>query len=275
MRPNIVLKFIFIFLLMSSLSLEVSADNLPYSLESMEWEEVEKIIPRDSKFTVIDVESGKSFEVQRRAGSSHADVQPLTKKDTKIMKKIYGGKWSWNRRAILVLVDDQLIAASMHGMPHGGGALDNSFSGHFCIHFKGSTTHGSHKKDPAHQLMILKASQELDEYLLYSDPIQIINALFISMKNKDSTIFNKVIHHTTISKRLTNKVKKIENIKILQVPKLTPDEYSGFIVIEVPIEFELIQKGVRKEVVEGNLVLIKEGAGNQWYIDGESLAELL
>ncbi|WP_239587618.1 hypothetical protein [Bacillus pakistanensis] len=260
---------------MSSHSLEVSADNLPYSLESLEWEKVDKIIPRDSKFTVIDIESGKSFEVQRRAGSSHADVQPLTKKDTKMMKNIYGGKWSWNRRAILVLVDDQLIAASMHGMPHGAGALDNNFSGHFCIHFKGSTTHGSHRKDPAHQLMILKASQKLDEYLFYSDPIEIINAFFISIKNKDATIFNKIIHHPTVPKSLSNKVKKIENIKILQTPELTPEEYSGFNVIEVPIKFELKQKGVRKEIIEGNLVLIKEGGGNQWYIDGKSLAELL
>ncbi|MCC3377949.1 hypothetical protein LKX83_33445, partial [Cohnella sp. REN36] len=70
------------------------------------------------------------------AGKYHADVQPLTKADTKIMKQIYNGKWSWKRKAIVVKKDHHYYAASMQGMPHGGdGIPDNSFSGHFCIHF--------------------------------------------------------------------------------------------------------------------------------------------
>ena len=93
-------------------------------IEMLPWEKVYKILPKYSKFTVLDVETGKMFHVQRRAGSRHADVQPLTPKDTSIMKKIYGGKWSWKRRAIIVIHDDQWIAASMHGMPHGAGALE-------------------------------------------------------------------------------------------------------------------------------------------------------
>ena len=61
------------------------------------------------------------------------------------MKTIYNGKWSWKRRAILIITHDQLLAASMHGMPHGAGALKNGFPGHFCVHFYGSTTHGFRK----------------------------------------------------------------------------------------------------------------------------------
>jgi hypothetical protein len=99
------------------------------------WEEIDQIIPRYTTFTVLDLDSGFRFRAQRRAGNNHADVQPLTKSDTAIMKKIYGGKWSWKRRAILLLHDGHALAASMHGMPHGGGALANGFPGHFCIHF--------------------------------------------------------------------------------------------------------------------------------------------
>lgn len=61
------------------------------------------------------METGLQFQVQRRAGKNHADVQPLTKQDTAVMKQIYQGKWSWKRRAILVRKDDQFLAASMHG----------------------------------------------------------------------------------------------------------------------------------------------------------------
>lgn len=88
-------------------------------IKMTQWEEVNEILPRYTKFTVVDLETGLEFQVQRRAGSNHADVQPLTPKDTAIMKKIYNGKWSWKRRAIIVISEDEKIAASMHGMPHG------------------------------------------------------------------------------------------------------------------------------------------------------------
>ena len=34
---------------------------------------------------------------------------------------------------------------------------DNGYSGHLCVHFVNSRTHGSDKVDPDHQKMILKA----------------------------------------------------------------------------------------------------------------------
>ena len=110
-------------------------------------EKANEVLPNKSIFTILDVETGLHFTVQRRAGSNHADVQPLTYRDTKIMKTIYNGKWSWKRRSILIIAKDQLLAASMHGMPHGAGALKNGFPGHFCVHFYGSTTHGSGNED--------------------------------------------------------------------------------------------------------------------------------
>ena len=106
-----------------------------FKIEMLPWEKVNDIIPNQTEFTIIDVDTGLAFRVQRRAGKQHADVQPLTKEDTQMMKKIYHNQWSWKRRAIIVLIDDQMIAASMHGMPHGAGALQNDFPGHFCVHF--------------------------------------------------------------------------------------------------------------------------------------------
>ncbi|HWJ79373.1 MAG TPA: hypothetical protein VNR61_15000, partial [Niallia sp.] len=88
-------------------------ENVGIEIEMLSWEKVHEILPKYSKFTVLDVETGKKFKVQRRAGNRHADVQPLTSKDTKIMKEIYGGKWSWKRRAIIVIHRDRWIAASM------------------------------------------------------------------------------------------------------------------------------------------------------------------
>ncbi|RIE05456.1 hypothetical protein [Cohnella faecalis] len=66
-------------------------------------------MPRKSVFKVMDMKTGLSSG-SRRAGSDHA-VQPISREDTKIMNEIYGGQWSWNRKAVVVL-------AAVGGSPH-------------------------------------------------------------------------------------------------------------------------------------------------------------
>ena len=108
-------------------------------------------IPKGSTFTVKDCKTGKTFECKRWSGANHLDAEPLTKNDTATMKSIYGS-CSWKRRPILVRYDGRVYAASMNGMPHGTTTIsNNSFNGHFCIHFYGSKTHGTKKVDGTHQ----------------------------------------------------------------------------------------------------------------------------
>lgn len=150
------------------------------------WNEVKSIIPNKSKFAVTDIESGLTFHVQRRAGSDHADVQPLTKEDTRVMKEIYGGQWSWNRKAVLIHADGQWIAASMNGMPHGGdGIPENGFSGHFCIHFYMSSTHKSNVPDLAHQVMVHKAAGNLPAYFSGLPPVALARTFVAIMNHKE------------------------------------------------------------------------------------------
>lgn len=127
---------------------------------SMDWWEsdIQKIFSRGTTATITDVETGLAWQEQRRGGTNHADVQPLTAADTAVLKKVYGGTWSWNRRAIFVTIDGKNYAASMNGMPHGGGSISgNNFNGHHCIHFTNSRTHGSNKVCSLHQSAIQKA----------------------------------------------------------------------------------------------------------------------
>lgn len=122
------------------------------------WPQVNNLYARGTRATVIDVQTGRSFQVVRLGGYNHADVEPATAADTAIMKGIYGGTWSWNRRAVVVVVNGQRIAGSMNGMPHGGANIsNNNFAGHFCIHFLNSRTHGSNRVDAAHQAAVQAA----------------------------------------------------------------------------------------------------------------------
>ncbi|KUO69347.1 MAG: peptidoglycan-binding protein [Clostridia bacterium BRH_c25] len=154
------------------------------------FNEVSKIFKIGTTATVYDIETGLSFKVKRTYGTNHADCEPLTANDTKIMKKIYNGSWSWGRRAIIATVGSTKIAASMNGMPHAGrdnkpankyitsrsggyGAgtnLDavkgNGMDGQFCIHFSGSKTHGTNRVDSGHQAMVKKAAEWANEKLI-------------------------------------------------------------------------------------------------------------
>lgn len=162
--------------------------------ELISWDDAKTGVPLKSKVTVVDLETGLTFRAQRRAGSLHADVQPLTKQDTATMKHIYDGSWSWKRRAILVLYGGRKLAGSMHGMPHGGdGIPDNDFSGHFCIHFLGSSTHKTGSEDFAHQLMVHKAAGRLDSLLAQSPPARLAETFLESLKQQDEALLRAVL----------------------------------------------------------------------------------
>ena len=144
---------------------------------------VEKIFARGDTATVYDIQTGESFKIKRTYGTNHADCETLTKADTTIMKKIYNGKWSWERRDIIVKVDGYEIAACMTGYPHAGSDkyaanktiasrsggysrgtnLDavkkNNMDGVFDIHFLNSRNHYNNKVDPKHQLKIKEAAK--------------------------------------------------------------------------------------------------------------------
>ena len=161
-----------------------SKDNESKSTEvqMLHWSEVDKLWPRDTYATIIDYDTGKSFRVMRSGGYNHADVETATAEDTAILKSLYGGAFSWSRRAIIVQVNGRSIAASMAGMPHAGrddmpnramvsnrsggygygqnldAVKGNDMDGVFDIHFYGSKTHGSNSVCSQHQAQVKRAA---------------------------------------------------------------------------------------------------------------------
>lgn len=129
--------------------------------EQLDWskDNTHNLIPKGATFTVKDVKTGKTFTCRRWSGANHIDVEPATSSDAKTIKSIYGGEWSWKRRAILVKYNGHVYAASMNGMPHGTSTINNGFDGHFCIHFKNSKTHETKKVDPDHQAAVQSAGK--------------------------------------------------------------------------------------------------------------------
>jgi D-gamma-glutamyl-meso-diaminopimelic acid endopeptidase CwlS len=139
------------------------------------WTEAQYVIPIGSVFEVVDFYTGKSFKAKRTTGANHADVETMTLEDTKTMKTIWGGNFSWTARPVIIKHNGRKIAASATSMPHAGnesapggkytswrsgnyGAGENydwvkgnGIDGHFDIHFAGSTRHNNGQIDSKHQ----------------------------------------------------------------------------------------------------------------------------
>jgi len=149
------------------------------------WEIVRDEFNIGTTAQVIDYRTGKTFNIKRTYGTNHADAETLTKEDTAIMKELWGGKWSWTRRPVIIVLGERRIAASIAAMPHAGrdsapaGAIiknrsvgygtgsnldkikGNNMDGHFDVHFLNSRTHGTNRKDTGHQNAIREAAGKL------------------------------------------------------------------------------------------------------------------
>ncbi len=169
--------------------LKIPVHNIPIKYapsgygELLDWfKEAQYVIPINADFKLVDLATGKSFNARRTVGSGHADCEPLTANDTAIMKEIWGGKFSWNKRSVLIKYNGRTIAASASGMLHagnenapGGSWTDwrsddwgsgtnfdyvkgNNAHGHFDLYFYNSIGHSSPTINKTHQANVLKSA---------------------------------------------------------------------------------------------------------------------
>ncbi|MFB7641978.1 hypothetical protein [Peribacillus butanolivorans] len=271
-----IVTFLFVLMINHTVyAIEWEDEDVPISfkIEMLPWEIVNNIIPNKTNFTIIDIETGLSFKVQRRAGSHHADVQPLTKEDTQIMKKIYNNKWSWNRRAIIVLINNQMIAASMHGMPHGAGALQNGFSGHFCVHFSGSITHRLKNEDLSHKLMVLKAAGKLDDYIETVSPYELIRIFTISINQGNQKLLALTLSNPSHLNRVNKLVEDITYFGVVDPLRQPPEQLNGVFLVDVPVQVAIYKKREGKEKKVMHFMIRRDSLTDRWFIDQDSLYE--
>lgn len=140
--------------------IQSDASNGAETGELVDWSQINSIFPIGSNATLKDCATGRTFRIHHLFGTNHADCEPLTAEDTSIMKECFGGAWSWDRRAAILLLDGRAIACSMAGMPHGTSQdiYGNDFDGMFDLHFLNSRTHGTDRVDEDHQAMVKRAA---------------------------------------------------------------------------------------------------------------------
>lgn len=247
----------------------------PYG-EMVDWAQADKLFPRMAKAEVQDVDTGLSFWVQRRAGSAHADVQPLTAEDSAIMRTIYNGRWSWKRKAILVKVNGRKLAASMNGMPHGAGAIcGNDFDGHFCIHFFNSKTHTG-PVNLEHQIMVWKAAGRFEEMTRNLSPKKTIEVLFTAVDQEELTLASHFYKSPTREQksRLTGLLKPIQWVTLKKV-QISKDSEEKVDKQRLFVSLEMGLPKVGQTSREGFIDLVKVKGSPRWQVEPQSLLELL
>ena len=130
-----------------------------FEAELLEWAAVKNLLKTYTPIQIIDVRTGLTYNMQSFSNGLHADVEPLTKEDTEILKKTFNNKWQWVTRPVLAIINGRTIAASINGMPHGGGTISNNgMNGQVCLHFLGSKMHnGNTSFERSHQADVMEA----------------------------------------------------------------------------------------------------------------------
>lgn len=147
-------------------------------IEILDWfTQANYVFPIGSIGKFIDIQTGRYFFAKRTMGANHADVETISFKDTQIMKEIFGGSWTWERRPFILEVNGRRIAVSVSGMPHAGvdgvpynqnvsnrsggygfgpnlDTIVNGMDGHFDVYTLNGLRHKDNQIDPQHQLTV-------------------------------------------------------------------------------------------------------------------------
>ncbi len=136
----------------------------PASGDPADWSTVvDAAFPVGAQATVTDFNTGKAFTVQRTGGTGHADVETADAAAYATFLECFGvsenEQPTWEKRAVLVSINEAVYAASLFGNPAGADTVaNNGMDGHVCLYFSGSTSDVLGFADKEHQKMVLVAA---------------------------------------------------------------------------------------------------------------------
>lgn len=124
----------------------------------VDWDVAKNLVSKGGKAKIYDIQTGVTVKVYRVGGTNHMELEPATAKDSAKLKKMSGGKFSWDSRPVILIAGGKYVAAAINTMPHGSDTVKkNDFEGQFCLHLPGSKTHGTDVPNTNHQDAIKSA----------------------------------------------------------------------------------------------------------------------
>ena len=108
------------------------------SLRLLHWfNDIKPTLKGGQHLLIYDPATGISWTLRVHSCGRHCDAEPLTAEDTANMLKAFGGKNTWDQKAVYVKLPSGVwTVGSTHDMPHMSGTIsNNNFNGHLCVHF--------------------------------------------------------------------------------------------------------------------------------------------
>ena len=140
-----------------------SSESSPGTGTAGDWfTEIDAAFPVDTTVTITDFNTGKSFQMTRKGGVGHADVEPPDADAYKAYIDCFGGSPNWEKRAVIVTIGGTNYAASLAGNEQGEDTIsDNTMAGHTCLYFSGSVSDVLGFADKEHDEMVQIAAGEI------------------------------------------------------------------------------------------------------------------
>lgn len=127
--------------------------------EALRWNEVDALLPVDSEFLIVDLNSQKYFTAVRTGGTNHMEIVPKDATEKEKYEAIFAGQTAFTKRPCVVEVSgSRYLAASLCGAPHGIATGNSNLSGTLCLYFFDSAAHDSTLHDAEHDANLLAAS---------------------------------------------------------------------------------------------------------------------
>lgn len=127
--------------------------------EALRWSEVDALLPVNSEFLIVDLNSQKYFTAVRTGGTNHMEIVPKDTAEREKYEEIFSGQTAFTKRPCVIELDGQrYLAASLCGAPHGIATGNSGLSGTLCLYFFESTAHDSALHDAEHDANLLVAS---------------------------------------------------------------------------------------------------------------------
>lgn len=127
--------------------------------ELSSWAQLNPMLPAGTQFTVLDYNTGKTFQMVRVGGQNCAYVSTPSAADYQTYRASFGGEDTWEHRAVLVEINGTKYAASLFGQPSGGeDQYGSGMKGYTFLYFNDSRTDLSGLADDEHILAITRAA---------------------------------------------------------------------------------------------------------------------
>ncbi|GAB4264308.1 hypothetical protein [Thermincola ferriacetica] len=152
----------------------------PYG-EPVPWPTVKQSFLINKTVMIRDLDSGIKIWVTRRGGYNLARIAPVNQVNKSLLKKIFGGKWSWKRRAVVVYLENKKIAACLAGMPQGKEQL-------FSLYFVDAGTNKS--MNLANKMLIFKAAGQIKKMFKKTSPEEAILGALTAIDQQDGRTLN-------------------------------------------------------------------------------------